>query len=105
MTLRISIGALALVLLAGCGSDDPGGADMPKRAENRESYALSPERRAEVEREQAAKLGSGPPAARTAERRALLRDVERSILRDARSRVRTKELKGPVRRVTCEVTR
>src|SRR5688572_13457492 len=102
MTLRISIGALALVLLAGCGSNEP---DQPERAGNRESYALSPERRAEVEREQAAKLESGPPAARPAERRALLRDVERSILRDARARVRTKELKGPVRRVTCEVTR
>ncbi len=105
MTLRISIGALALVLLAGCGSDETGGPDMPERAANRETYALSPERRAQVEREQAAKLGSGPRAERPADRRALLRNVERAILRDARARVRTKELKGPVHRVTCEVTR
>jgi hypothetical protein len=34
-----------------------------------------------------------------------LREVERAILTDARARARTKELKGPIRRVTCEPTR
>jgi hypothetical protein len=97
--LRIGIGALALALLAGCGSDDSD--DAPERASNRDSYVLSPDRRAEVEREQAAKTGRAEPD----DRAALLRTVERSILKDARARVRTKELKGPVRRVTCERTR
>ncbi len=93
-------GALSLALLAGCGADDE--PDRPDRASNRDSYVLSPERRAQVEREQAAHTARGDAEA---DRQALLRQVERSILLDARARVRDKEMRGPVRRVTCEVSR
>ena len=100
MALRLVICALTLVVVAGCGSDD--GDEGPERASNRESYALSPEEREQVEREQAAKTGRGRPAPTQERRHALLREVERSILRDARARVRTKELRGPIKSVECE---
>lgn len=103
MALRLVICALTLAVLAGCGSSDQD--DAPERASNRESYALTPEERAQVEREQAAKADQGDPAASEGERNALVSELEASILRDARARVRTKELRGPVRRVACEPTR
>ena len=103
MALRLVICALTLAPLASCGStsDD----DAPERASNRDSYALSPERRAQVEREQAAKTDRGDPARSAGERGALVSELESSVLRDARARVRKKELRGPIRRVACEPTR
>jgi hypothetical protein len=62
---------------------------------------LSDAERRDVARQQAAHSGH---ADTSLGRAGLLRRVERSILADARARVRAKELDGPVRRVTCEVS-
>jgi hypothetical protein len=99
MRRMLGIAALAAVFLSGCGSD---GKPEIERAANRDSYKLTPAQRAKVEREQAAHSARADPAAGRA---ALLRRVERSILADARARVRAKELDGPILRVTCEPSR
>ena len=91
-------------LLAACGSDGDDRAPEFERAGNRDEYVLSPERRRQVEREQAAKTARIEPARDVADRRALLRSVQSSILRDARARVKAKKMRGPIRRVVCEPT-
>jgi hypothetical protein len=97
MRLAVCIAAAAAALLPGCGS---GHASEPiKRAGNRESYVLTPAQRKRVAREQAARESRAEPAAGRA---AVLRRVEASILADARALVRGRELKGPIRRVTCD---
>jgi hypothetical protein len=101
MRRTIWIAAVGTALLAGCGS---GGSSDGKidRAGNRDTYVLSAEQRRAVAREQAAHSGRADPSLGRA---GVLSRVERSILADARARVRAKEMDGPVRRVTCEVTR
>jgi hypothetical protein len=102
MRRTAAVTVLLMLLPAGCGS----AAKPPvERASNRDSYRLTPEQRARVERRQAAHTGRGRAASDRPGRAALLRRAERSILGDARARVRTRELEGPVRRVTCEATR
>ena len=97
----VGIAVVGAALLAGCGS---GGSSDGKieRAGNRDTYALSAKQRRDVAREQAAHSGRADPSLGRA---GVLRRLERSILADARVRVRRKELDGPVRRVTCDVTR
>jgi hypothetical protein len=47
--------------------------------------------------------GSPSPAAELRARRVLVADLERAISRDARARVRTGELEGPVLATECEI--
>jgi hypothetical protein len=101
MRRTVWIAVLGAALLAGCGSSGTG-ARTVERAANRDSYVLSAEQRRDVAREQAAHSGRADPSLGRA---GVLGRLERSILADARARVRAKELDGPIRRVTCEVSR
>jgi hypothetical protein len=101
MRLRIGLAVLGAVLLAGCGSSGSGDRTV-QRAGNRDTYVLSAEQRRDVAREQAAHSGRADPSLGRA---GVLSRLERSILADARARVRAKEFDGPIRRVTCQVSR
>jgi hypothetical protein len=101
MRRTIGIAVVAAALLAGCGSGGSSDGKI-KRAGNRDSYVLTPKQRRDVARQQAAHSGRADPSLGHA---GVLSRLERSILVDARARVRAKELEGPIRRVTCEVTR
>jgi hypothetical protein len=100
MRRTVSIWFLGALLVAGCGS---GGSSDGKieRASNRDSYVLSDAQRRDVVRQQAAHSGHADPSLGRA---GVLSRVERSILADARARERAKQLDGPIRRVTCEVS-
>jgi hypothetical protein len=101
MDRRIGIAAVGVALLAGCGSSGSSDGKI-ERAGNRDSYVLTREQRRDVARQQAAHSGRADPSLGRA---GVLGRLERSILADARARVRAKQLEGPVRRVTCEVSR
>ena len=101
MDRRIGIAAVGVALLAGCGSSGSGDGKI-ERAGNRDSYVLTTKQRRDVARQQAAHSGRADPSLGRA---GVLSRLERSILADARARVRAKELEGPVRRVTCEASR
>jgi hypothetical protein len=94
---------LALFALAGCGGEstegDDNGAPIPKRT----FTPLTPEQREAAEYEQRAQTGEGEPATDSASRKALVAQIEKSILADARQREKDKELTGEgVKRVVCK---
>ena len=107
-----AVGVLALVagVVALAGPPIERGKAERSASERRRAAAVEEARRRRLAREGRPRSGSGRPPAgplsRAGElraRRALVGDLEHAITRDARSRVRTGELDGPVLATECEI--
>jgi hypothetical protein len=112
---RIAIGAvLALIVLGGAAAvlvpEIEEGKDERAEAERRRDAAYEAAKDRRLEREGKVRSGQGmrpsgnlSPAAERRARRALVHDLEESITRDARARVRRGNLNGPILRTECEI--
>lgn len=112
---KIAIGAvLVLIVLGGAAAlivpEIEEGKDERAEAERRRDAAYEAAKERKLEREGKVRTGEGirpsgqlSPAEERRARRALVRDLEDSITRDARARVRRGNLKGPILRTECEI--
>jgi len=110
---RIALVAFVLLVIAAAATSVPilleadqqrTASDARAAAERRVALtrALRAEQRPRERRSNAVAAAGAPAQAQLAARSAVLADVRAAILRDARTRARAGELKGPIKRVDCE---
>jgi hypothetical protein len=97
----LPVAVIALALLLGPGIDRS--KDERARAEAERLERLREQRAARLQVEQRPRYRRGTPAGTDLDARAaLVRDADASVAADARRRVASGELDGPIRRVSCE---
>ena len=110
---RIALVAFVLLVIAAAATSVPilleadqqrTASDARAAAERRVALtrALRAEQRPRERRSNAVAAAGAPAQVQLAARSAVLADVRAAILRDARTRARAGELKGPIKRVDCE---
>ena len=112
---KIAAGTIAVLAIAGAAAalivpEIEEGKDERAAEERRRDAAFEAANRKRLEEESRPRTGRGDrppgdlsPGAERRARRALVRDLERAITRDARARVRAGKLDGPILATRCEI--